>query len=258
MREWYKTIYLSPHLDDAALSCGGQIFLETAVNHPVLIVTPMAGDPAVDLQLSDFAKSLHQRWKLVRDAMRVRRAEDVVARQILGADYLHWSIPDSIYRTDPATGETCYPTWESIITTHHPADEAVVAWLARQLELLPATNQVVAPLAVGNHIDHRLTRQAAERVFGADLLYYEDYPYSEGDGAVTAVLRPSPDHWQSDNIKLTARAVEAKIEAIWTYASQRSTFFASRQDVENQIRNAAGQIGGERLWRLNSAQHKIG
>ena len=30
MRERYKTIYLSPHLDDAVLSCGGRIYLETA------------------------------------------------------------------------------------------------------------------------------------------------------------------------------------------------------------------------------------
>lgn len=262
MREWYKTIYLSPHLDDAVLSCGGRIYLETActelpnkvglaevaASHPVLIVTQMAGDPAPDLRLSAFAQELHQRWGLPQDTVRTRRAEDAAACQILGADYLHWDILDCIYRTDPATGDLCYPTWEIVQTTQHPADEAVIAQLAQQLGQLPPADQVVCPLTVGQHLDHRLVRQAAEQAFGADhLLYYEDYPYVAKEGAVDAVLTPAMHPIQ---IALPETAVRAKIEAIWAYASQRSSFFDDYADLERKIEAYTAQVGGERYWQL--------
>ncbi|MCB8977158.1 MAG: PIG-L family deacetylase [Ardenticatenaceae bacterium] len=250
MLERYKTIYLSPHLDDAVLSCGGRIYLETAVSHPVLIVTPMAGEPAPDLQLSAFAQELHQRWELPQDAVRARRAEDVAACQILGADYLHWDIPDCVYRTDPATGEPCYPTWESIITTQHPTDEATIAYLVQQLSQLPPADEIVVPLTAGNHVDHRLVRQAAERVFGpTQLCYYEDYPYAAEEGAVTAVLTPN---FHATQIELTETAVAAKIEAIWAYISQRSTFFDSHAGLERMIHSYTTQVGGERYWRITN------
>ncbi len=250
MREWYKAIYLSPHLDDAALSCGGQIFQETTNRAPILVVTPMAGEPTADVPLSAFARALHQRWELARDAVRVRRAEDVVACQTLKADYLHWSVPDCIYRTDPATGEPRYPNWESIITTRHPADEAVVDWLAARLRQLPAADQIYAPLTVGNHVDHRLTRLAAERVFGESLIYYEDYPYAAEPEAVTAVLTPTPKQWQSTSFTLSATAVQSKIDAIWAYVSQRSSFFTTHDDLERKIEAYTAQVGGERVWQL--------
>jgi len=249
VREWYKSIYLSPHLDDAALSCGGQIFLETANRAPILVVTSMAGEPVANAPLSEFARELHQRWDLVRNAVVVRRAEDVVACQILKADHLHWSVPDCIYRFDPETGEPCYPTWESVITTFHPADEAVVDLLAGQLRQLPAADQIYVPLTVGNHVDHRLTRLAAEQVFGESLIYYEDYPYAAEPEAVTAVLTPTPNHWQATTIDLSVTAVRAKVDAIWAYVSQRSTFFATREDLEANIEAHTAQLGGERLWQ---------
>lgn len=247
MREWYKTIYLSPHLDDAALSCGGRIVLETAVSHPVLIVTLMAGQPTPDLPLSEFAQELHQRWKLVQDTMLVRRIEDAAACEVLGTDFEHWDFLDAIYRTDLATGEQCYPTWETIITTQHPADDAIIAQIAQQLAQLPPADEIVMPLTAGQHVDHRLVRQAAERVFKSDCLrYYEDYPYAAKAGAIEAVLTPN---MQSTQIVLPETAVAAKVEAIWAYASQRSSFFTNKADAEAKVRAYAAQVGGERYWQ---------
>lgn len=250
MREWYKAIYLSPHLDDAVLSCGGQIQQQTAAHDPILIVTIMAGEPANNAPLSDFAKSLHKRWETARNAVVVRRAEDVVACQKLWADYLHWDIPDCIYRIDPATGDICYPTWESIITTLHPADMDVLAHLKQQLQLLPPADHIFAPLTAGNHVDHRLIRQAAEQVFGKKLLYYEDYPYAEERDKITAALMPNPEVWQATPILLTPTAVRSKIDAIWTYTSQLNTFFKDYADLEAKINQYTAQVGGEQIWQL--------
>src|SRR5688500_5967071 len=90
--EVYDWIYFSPHLDDVALSCGGQIYTATQAGERVLIVTVTAGDPVAPV--STYAASLHSRWKLVTDATQVRREEDLAACAILGADAIHWTVPD--------------------------------------------------------------------------------------------------------------------------------------------------------------------
>ena len=109
----YDILYLSPHLDDAALSNGGFIFQQTRAGKTVLVVTFMAGDaPPV---LSDFAQELHDRWQLDRDAAARRRLEDQNACAILGADVLHLAFPDCVYRSHPQTGENMYRFRDDII-----------------------------------------------------------------------------------------------------------------------------------------------
>src|SRR5678816_3320336 len=107
LHTYYDALYLSPHLDDAVLSCGGQIFQRTAAGQTVLIVTIMAGDPPHPT-VSDYAQSLHDRWALATDAAAARRAEDLAAAHLLGADTLHWSVPDCIYRLHPTSGQPFY------------------------------------------------------------------------------------------------------------------------------------------------------
>ncbi|MCL4262878.1 MAG: PIG-L family deacetylase [Anaerolineae bacterium] len=245
----YDAIYLSPHLDDAALSCGGQIAQQTAVGQHILIVTIMAGDPAV-VEFSEYARELHGRWQLAHDAVTARRAEDINACAILRAAYQHGDIPDCIYRVDQ-NGRALYTNWEQITGSIHPAEQLLVTSLAEQFATLPACKKVVAPLAVGSHVDHQIVRQAAEHCFGRNLFYYEDYPYAREQEAVTAVISPSA--WHSQTIPLTAADIAVKIEAIAAYTSQLSTFFNGRVDLEQQIHHHAAMVGGERLWqhRLN-------
>ena len=60
---------------------------------------------------------------------------------------------------------------------------------ARRPCTLPAARQLVAPLTVGQHVDHKLTQLAAEEAFGSGvLLYYEDYPYAQLPGKVAQVI----------------------------------------------------------------------
>ncbi|HRQ42185.1 MAG TPA: PIG-L family deacetylase [Chloroflexota bacterium] len=243
----YDTIYLSPHLDDAALSCGGQVAQQTAVGKQILIVTMMAGDPAA-VGFSDYAQELHGRWQLAHDAVAARRAEDINACAILQAAYQHVNIPDCIYRTD-ANGRALYTDWARITGAIHPAEQSLVEKLAEQFAALPGSARVIAPLAVGNHVDHQIVRQAAERCFGVRLLYYEDYPYARDQEAVTAVLSPPDSTWHSQTIPLTAADLATKIEAIAAFTSQLSTFFNGRADLEQQIQHHATTIGGERLWQ---------
>ncbi len=245
----YDSIYLSPHLDDAALSCGGQIFQQTRAGQHVLIVTITAGDPAVST-MSEYAQSLHTRWALVVDAVAARRAEDMTANQILGADTLHWAVPDCIYRYHPDTGAPFYVSDADIFGEVAPAEMSLVNKLARQMADLPDATRVFAPLTIGHHVDHVLTRAAAELQFGArNLVYYEDYPYAEKAGAREAVLLTEQAKWQAEVIALTEADVQAKIEAIFAFKSQLSTFFDSRQHIEQRIHDFTAAVGGEQIWR---------
>ncbi|MCZ7674492.1 MAG: PIG-L family deacetylase [Chloroflexi bacterium] len=147
MRTHYHALYLAPHLDDAALSCGGQIYEKTAAGQQVLIVTIMAGDPPAETPHSDFIRELHGRWQLPAGAEAIRRQEDEVACRLLGADFCHWSAPDCIYRTHPVTGELLYPAWADVIGGVHEAEADFIKELAAQMATLPTADMVVAPWA---------------------------------------------------------------------------------------------------------------
>jgi LmbE family N-acetylglucosaminyl deacetylase len=244
----YDTIYLSPHLDDAALSCGGQIHQQTAAGRPILIVTITAGDPPA-VPPSSFAQLLHDRWQLAGEVVAGRRAEDIAASQRLGADYLHWDVLDCIYRVDPDSGAALYPSVEAIFGPVHPAEIPLVTALAQRLAALPPCRQIIAPLAVGRHVDHQLVRAAAEQWQGNALTYYEDYPYVQQPGALAEAAAFTPAEWRAITIPLSPADLQAKYDAVTCFRSQLSTFFADPADLERQIGAYATAIGGERLWQ---------
>ncbi len=249
MQPFYDAIYLSPHLDDVTLSCGGQIFQATNAGQRVLIATITAGDPP-NSAVSGYAQSLHDRWALATDAVAARRAEDEAANAILGADTLHWALPDCIYRYHPTTGAPFYVSDPDIFGEVNPAELPVVATLSAQIAALPAHRQLYVPLTIGHHVDHQLTRLAAERAFPqAQLCYYEDYPYAQKPGALAQVIPPGDPTWQATTVPLMEAAIQAKIAAIAAFKSQFSTFFQDLADLERQIRTFTASVGGERLWR---------
>lgn len=248
MRSHYHSIYLSPHLDDVVLSCGGQIHAQTRSGQTVLVVTIMAGEPA-PASLSKFAQSLHGRWQLdEKNVVAERREEDRKACRIVGADCIQWDIPDCIYRVHPSTTQTLYPDREAIFGPVQEVEKGLVDALAQRLAGLPERDQLVAPLTVGNHVDHQITRLAAESVARSTLAYYEDYPYAQVEGALSAALDEEKVAWRSRVVPLEEQDLQAKIASISAYVSQLSTFFADRSDLEQQVRLFTHKVGGERLW----------
>jgi LmbE family N-acetylglucosaminyl deacetylase len=248
MKYSYHAIYLSPHLDDVALSCGGQIFMQTERGKAVLIVTVMAGDRPGQAD-SKYIQELHDRWRLGDDVVARRRAEDIKACRILGADHLYWQIPDCIYRFDDVTNEPLYLSDSEIFGDVHPSDFYLINTLSNLILELPAHDRLFVPLGVGNHVDHQIARQAVEKSLSKGVYYYEEYPYTVDPQLVQNVDQLVPPSWQMAVIPLSEVALEAKIRAIASYESQLSTFFLDRAGMEEAVRHYTRSIGGERVWR---------
>jgi LmbE family N-acetylglucosaminyl deacetylase len=244
-------LFLSPHLDDATLSAGGHIWQLAQSGKQVLVVTIMAGNPPTE-GLSEFAQQLHRRWQLpAHQVAASRRAEDIAACSRLCCRFEHWHYLDAIYRLDNQ-GDFLYPTWPDVIGPLHPADDRLIDDLLRQLSQLPAFDQLYAPLAVGNHVDHQLVRRVAEKMRPHAAIYYEDFPYALQPLALAQAI-PDETLWSADVVPLSQTALLAKFDAISAYVSQLSSWFKDRADLEHIVGQFTQKQGGERFWRQHDS-----
>jgi len=254
-------VYLSPHLDDAVLSCGGAIHRRSASEQEILVVTVFARDPAPQGDLSPFALLQHQHWGHPPQPMALRRAEDAAALTRLNARGQYLDYLDAVYRTGPA-GEWLYDREEVLWEELHPADslsqEAMPELAERLFSLFSPVDQHLfyAPLGIGHHVDHQLVHQVGRQLlsWGCRVAFYEDYPYAEDQQALSAVLQAAGgEQWRSERISLDATDLCAKVDAIGYYRSQMSVLFGGAQAMPSRVwafaatRSAEGSLA-ERLW----------
>jgi LmbE family N-acetylglucosaminyl deacetylase len=239
-------VYLSPHFDDVALSCGGLLWEQVQAGELVSIWTVCAGDPPLG-KLSPFAQELHDRWKAGQNAPDERRREDVKSCQRLGVGYRYFPIPDCIYRHLPETGEFMYAQEMALNGPLHPGDAILAQDLVSDLRRsLPVGATLVSPLALGSHVDHQLTRLAAEGLRG-ECWYYADFPYVLRDDAQLQHMQQ--DGWESSIFPVSLAGLAAWQDAISAHASQISTFWESEVAMRQAITDYLHKNNGNRLWR---------
>lgn len=254
--DFERTVVLSPHLDDAVLSCGGLLDdLSRSDRTTTLTVSVCCGNatdqPALERAPVD-ADALRGR---VRSAAQ-RRREDVRAMEELGSNYMHLGFADALYRKSSTSGNFIYDSprgaWEhpSIEDATHIEELFVV--LQRVCSQMGRT-LLLAPLSIGYHIDHAIAAHVALRLRGdsVDLLLYEDFPYCI-DPTIGRDLDDTP-HNAADRLGETLDtrlAVEIdparKVELLELYESQYPVLFATVDDLERTIR--------ERTFRDKSAE----
>jgi LmbE family N-acetylglucosaminyl deacetylase len=247
-------IYLSPHLDDVALSCGGLIWEQTNAGKQVEIWTICAGDPPAG-DLSPFAEELHCRWGTGRDATSHRRNEDINSCKILGSRYRHLEIPDAIYRRHPKTGEVLYHSAEILNEQLAEIEASLIKSLTTEIaRLLPENPVVVSPIALGNHVDHQVTRAVAERL-NVPLTFYADYPYVEEEkGRLHFLLPPG---YQPQIHPISKNGLKAWQDSIAVHESQISTFWENEQAMRHAVSRYHNEFGGIPLWTHTTHVNKI-
>ncbi len=175
--EHWDHIYLSPHLDDAALSCGGLIATQTARGERVLVVTMFTAglEPG---NLPAHLRRMHAAWGCGGiDPFVIRRLEDSTALRRLGADYRHVGWQGALYRRGK-NGRFLYRglNYFGRIAQGDAGLQADITHLLNELRRDNPDAMFYAPLGIGVHVDHALVYTAARRTPGP-ICFYEDMPY---------------------------------------------------------------------------------
>ena len=228
-----------------ALSCGGLVWEQARGGETVSVWTICAGEPP-EGPLSHFAESLHERWQTGGGAVAQRRQEDRASCAAMGATPSYFPIPDCIYRRSAVDGAALYASESAIMGPVHLLDAPLVEKLCRELEgRLPKDAEIVAPLALGGHVDHRLVRKAA---FGLErpLWYYADIPYVLSRAEELKKLVESG--WKAKIYPVSEAGLAAWQAAVAAHASQISTFWPDLGSMEAAISAYCRENQGVRLW----------
>ena len=210
-------VVLSPHLDDAVLSCFAVLFRpdtaqSTSQSTTVTAVTVFAGVPDPGTTGTwDALQGVGRSDEHMRD----RIADDLDVMAGLGVQAVHLPLLDQQYRTRRLTSRS----------------------LARRLEQHTEGAHVYAPAGFGQHPDHVLVRDAALRAFAgmASLRLYADLPYAADhgwpldcqDGSCVRALRDVlpgiaalPRVAGCEHAALVAETAAAKMRCLAKYRSQ--------------------------------------
>jgi LmbE family N-acetylglucosaminyl deacetylase len=253
-------VFVSPHLDDAALSNGGLISeLSRAMPGNVYIIT-------IFTRISPLPHTRHVQKFLERSPFQhahqlfaARVEEDKIACKKLGATAIHLDFIDAGYRklvqphsVRQALGHLIpealhiYPTSFSIGRNHVGKREQLFIQNVKKdlLEVIGTIGPCVIFSPLGGkrtHVDHVITRQCCQQAFPKRVIYSLDYPYSlwsppdkgfiQSSGLVSGIYR---------------KRKEERREAIACYVSQLKSCF------EEGIVPAAADLPNEVYW-LDSA-----
>nr|WP_290667057.1 PIG-L family deacetylase [Ardenticatena sp.] len=247
-------LFISPHLDDAILSCGGHIAQCQTERDHIIIATVFAGDPSPLAAALPFARYQHTLWGEPVAPMPLRRAEDLAAAAALGVhDVVHLSFADAVYRHLP-DGQALYTSDDELFGDLHPADQPLITAIANSLHPLASEADVIyVPLGLGHHVDHQLVALAAARLpTNVERIWYEELPYAEWDSPTT---HPSARTKHSHLAEIDESAMMRKLDAMGYYRTQIPVLYRNELAMHRRVRAYAARLaeGGsapyaERYW----------
>lgn len=250
-----RPVFLAPHCDDVALSCGGTVAALADAGRSPLVVTVFAG--RAPGAAGAFSRFQHERWGLDDDPVAARRAEDQRAAAILGADILWLDFLDAIYRGERYTSDA--QLFGEIAPDEAGLPGAIWGSLCQALTRLGATPApLYVPLGAGNHVDHQLVRRVGQLAAeaGVSALAYEDYPYAGDPGGADEVVRLAAHLSRQGPVlqRLTPSELERRLAAIACYPSQLPVIFRRQGEPHAATAAWARRVGGgvpaERCWPL--------
>ncbi len=238
-------VVLSPHLDDAVLSCGALIADASRCGVEVVVLTVFNGRPIPPI--SGAARGLHARCGLADDqAVDEREREDDRALGLVGAKTKRLGLLEALYR-NRGDGTPSYHAVAEIFEAGVESEQEALVVVDKAIGDAIATirpDVVLAPLGVGGHIDHLLVSTAARRLPCA-VLNYEDVPYVLSRHRQVGAAEPGL-HW------CTPHGWSAKISAIECYASQLPVLWPEPRSWQDELMAYARFVGdgqpAERLW----------
>ena len=187
-------IVLSPHLDDAVLSCGALMNYaskETCVTAVTFFTE--GSEPPYTYSARCYLRQT--RAHHANSLFLARRVEDQAVLRGAGINYVHVGLTEVLFRrrTQPLLNRLpwasrlipelsyLYPTYRLHVIRGgiSPDDASTIHRILDTIDHLSQKSSTLflAPLAVGGHKDHILVRTAAE-LSRKRVAYYSDFPYN--------------------------------------------------------------------------------
>jgi len=246
MKTW---VFLSAHFDDVVLSAGGLVWELAQRGDEVEIWTICAGDPPAGKPLTDYARLLHEFWAIGEDVPRKRSREDAACCAVLGAAaFRRYTVPDNIYRYLPGSNQPLIKENEDQFLPLEPVEAELVPSVTDFiLKNLPGACELVAPLAIGSHRDHVLTRTAAERT-GLPLWHYADYPYLVyGEQALADWIPAGAEQFV---LEISPAGLKAWQDGFACQRSQIPLVYVDEDDMRAAIEKYLRSGYGNTLWKF--------
>jgi LmbE family N-acetylglucosaminyl deacetylase len=240
-----KTVYFSPHLDDAIFSCGGIIAQQVLNGHKVEVWSFFTSDPVVE-GLTPFARILHRQWGKTQNPYQTRRGEDIAACRLLSVNWRHFGYPDCIYRRYPKTGAPLVRNKADLFKPGRERETDLIGAIKQNIDQnLAPQDTLVIPLGVGTHIDHLLIHEIAIS-YPNMKFFYPDYPYA---GTLQSIMELGlPEGAKKWEYHLTGENLSRWQSAAGCYSSQVSSFWDSIASMEQDIARYAVSPVGNTLW----------
>jgi LmbE family N-acetylglucosaminyl deacetylase len=231
-----RLIVLSPHLDDAVLSCGALMnHARTETSVTVVTFFTEGGPPPYTYGARRYLHKTRDRH--ANSLFLVRRAEDQAALEGAGISYVHVGLKEILFRrrTQPLLSRFpwanrlipelsyAYPTLHLHVLRGgiSPDDLGTIRSVLDTMDdlSLESSTLFLAPLGVGGHKDHILVRTAAE-LSRKRVTYYSDFPYNTRHSVDQSFV-------QRNSLMQTtwSRDVAAKLPLIRAYRSQVDALF---------------------------------
>ncbi|MGA2489168.1 MAG: PIG-L family deacetylase [Anaerolineales bacterium] len=246
MKNW---VFLSAHFDDVVLSAGGLVWELARGGDHVEIWTICAGDPPADKPLTEYAQLLHGFWNIGEDVPLKRSREDATCCKVLGVTvFRRYTVPDNIYRYLPGIDTPVIRENEDQFKPLEPAESYLIPPVRDFIcKNLPADCELVAPLAIGSHRDHILTRRAAERT-GLPLWHYVDYPYLVyGEHVLSDWLPARPKIY---SLEISPAGLKAWQDGFACQRSQIPLLYVDEDDMRASIEKYLRSGFGFSLWQF--------
>jgi LmbE family N-acetylglucosaminyl deacetylase len=256
-------LFISPHYDDIALSCGGTAALVTEAGKDGVVALLFGDHPDPNQPMTPFADQLHRDWGMSADQVIAgRRAEEAESSRILGLRDVFLPFQDAIYR-----GEN-YLNDDQLFGAPAENDVSLPRRIVAALEedgFSSSSTRVYAPLASGLHVDHQLGFQTGTLLdrAGWDVWFWEDLPYSLLEGRLDDRVARAGVPLEIAALVDVSSVWSKKIDAIMAYPSQLKVIFeqyvgagSTRQAIDQVMSTYSQEAGNgrnaERFWRIAS------
>lgn len=233
-------LVLSPHLDDAAFSCGGTLAALSEAGWRVVmatIFTATVPDPQGFALACQLDKGLDRHV----DYMALRREEDAEAARMLGVEALWLPFAEAPHRGYGSARE---------LFAEVRADDHIDRDVSAAIRVLIADTQpdlILACQAVGGHVDHVQTVRALRGVAPtAPVLHWRDYPYTVREAEPPEPFGRDMETLRPLRADLTPAQCERKRLACRAYASQLGFQFGGAERLDAMLAGAEEMFRGER------------